>query len=205
MNAVVVRATLESVPQLVASATALFVEDGGKRDPHMDVTWPVREGHAYYTDLLRRKDSLCLLAFSAAGAAIGHLIGHIRRADPLRPKAVVGVLESMRVDPAHRGTGTGTKLAEEFFGWAREAGANQVSVTAYAGNEVAIRFYRGRGSVRSNSPCTHRFSSAVPLSRDGRLPPPSPVRRAPPPRSGGAPWRSAGVPGCAPVRAPARR
>ncbi|MGV9295630.1 GNAT family N-acetyltransferase [Amycolatopsis sp. NPDC003676] len=141
----VVRATPESVPQLVASATALFAEDGGQRDPWMDRTWPHREGPAYYTDLVHRSDSLCLLALSAAGAAIGHLIGRIRRADPLRPEAVVGVLESMRVDPAHRGTGVGTALADEFFAWARESGANQVSVTAYAANESALSFYRGRG------------------------------------------------------------
>ncbi|GAA1024486.1 MULTISPECIES: GNAT family N-acetyltransferase [Amycolatopsis] len=145
MNAVVVRATPESVPRLVASATSLFAEDGALRDPWMDLTWPHREGPAYYADLAHRSDSLCLLALSAAGSAIGHLIGRTRRADPLRPGAVVGALESMRVDPAHRGTGVGTALADEFFAWAREFGANQVSVTAYATNDSAIRFYRGRG------------------------------------------------------------
>ncbi|WP_116201703.1 GNAT family N-acetyltransferase [Amycolatopsis circi] len=145
MNAVVVRATSGSVPQLVASATALFAEDGGQRDPWMDLTWPRREGSAYFADLLHRDDSLCLLAFSASGSAIGHLIGRIRRPDPLRPGAVVGVLESLRVDTAHRGIGVGTALAEEFFAWARESGANQLSVTAYAANESAISFYRSRG------------------------------------------------------------
>ncbi|MET9265054.1 GNAT family N-acetyltransferase [Amycolatopsis sp. NPDC004079] len=145
MNAVVVRATPESVPQLVASATSLFAEDGGQRDPWMDLTWPHREGPAYYADLVRQSDSLCLLALSPAGTAIGHLIGRIRRADPLRPGAVAGVLESMRVDPAHRATGVGTALADEFFAWARESGANQISVTAYSANESALSFYRGRG------------------------------------------------------------
>ncbi|WP_406630904.1 GNAT family N-acetyltransferase [Amycolatopsis sp. WGS_07] len=147
MTAVVVRATPESVPQLVASATSLFAEDGGQRDPWMDVTWPRREGPGYYTDLVRGNDSLCLLAYPAADSttAIGHLTGRIRQADPLRPAAVVGVLESMRVDASHRGVGVGTALAEEFFAWARQSGANQVSVTAYSANESAVSFYRGLG------------------------------------------------------------
>lgn len=147
MNAVVVRATPESVPQLVASATGLFAEDGGRRDPYLDVAWPRREGAAYFADLVHRNDSLCLLAHSPAGSAIGHLIGRIRRPDPLRPDAVVGVLESLRVDPAHRETGVATALTEEFFAWARKSGANQASVTAYAANESAISFYRSRGFV----------------------------------------------------------
>ncbi|MBB1154542.1 GNAT family N-acetyltransferase [Amycolatopsis dendrobii] len=145
MNAAVVRATPESVPQLVASATALFAEDGGQRDPQLDLGWPRREGTAYFTELVRRNDSLCLLALSPANSAIGHLIGRIRRPDPLRPSAVAGVLESLRVDPAHHETGVATALTEEFFAWARECGANQASVTAYAANESAISFYRGRG------------------------------------------------------------
>ncbi|WP_409181069.1 GNAT family N-acetyltransferase [Amycolatopsis sp. VS8301801F10] len=145
MTSSVVRATPESVPQLVASAAALFAEDGGRRDPYLDLSWPRREGPAYFTDLVHRNDSQCLLALSATGSPIGHLIGRIRRADPLRPGAVVGVLESLRVDPAHRETGVATALTEEFFAWARESGANQASVTAYAANESAIRFYRGRG------------------------------------------------------------
>lgn len=145
MNVSVVRATPESVPQLVASAAALFAEDGGRRDPSLDLSWPRREGFAYFADLVRREDSLCLLALSAAGSAIGHLIGRIRRADPLRPGTVVGVLESLRVDPAHRKTGVATALTEEFFAWARESGASQAGVTAYSANESAIRFSRGRG------------------------------------------------------------
>ncbi|MFD2473329.1 GNAT family N-acetyltransferase [Amycolatopsis silviterrae] len=144
---IVVRATSEDVPQLVASATSLFAEDGGQRGPCLDITWPRREGPGYYADLVLGNDSLCLLAFPTPDSttAIGHLTGRIRRADPLRPGVVVGVLESMRVDAAHRRSGVGTALAEEFFAWARESGANQVSVTAYSANESAVSFYRGLG------------------------------------------------------------
>lgn len=42
----------EDVPELVASAGALFAEDGGRHDPFMDTGWPAREGTACYADLV---------------------------------------------------------------------------------------------------------------------------------------------------------
>ncbi|NBH09292.1 GNAT family N-acetyltransferase [Amycolatopsis sp. SID8362] len=127
------------VPALVASAAALFEEDGGRRDPFMDTGWPAREGEAYYASLVADPACLCLLA------AGGHLIGRLRPPDPLRPGAVSAVLESMRVGPGHRRSGAGAALVEAFLGWARDHGANDVKVTAYAANHGALEFYRAQG------------------------------------------------------------
>ena len=55
------------------------------------------------------------------------------------------VLESIRVDPGARGTGVGTRLVEHFLAWARAKGAKRASVTAYAANDGAQRFYRRHG------------------------------------------------------------
>ena len=131
----------EDVPALLASAAALFAEDGGRRDPFMDTGWPAREGAAYYAGLIDDPACLCLLAEGGAG----HLVGRIRRPDPLRPGAVTAELESMRVAPERRREGVGGALVEAFLTWARERGANEMTVQAYAQNESALAFYRAHG------------------------------------------------------------
>lgn len=54
-------------------------------------------------------------------------------------------LMAMYVRPEHRGSGVGARLAETFFVWARERGAEQAEVTAYSANSDAIRFYEREG------------------------------------------------------------
>jgi len=150
MDTVISAVAMESVRDLVTSVAALFAEDGEQRDRHMDTAWPKREGRNYYATLLEDHRSLCLLAYSQAGAratVAGHLIGRMMRANPLRPDAVVAVLESMRVNPAHRREGIGTLLIGHFRQWALLLGANEASVTAYAANTSAIEFYSHHGFV----------------------------------------------------------
>ncbi|WP_410615255.1 GNAT family N-acetyltransferase [Amycolatopsis sp. lyj-109] len=131
----------EDVPELLLSAAALFAEDGGHHDPFMDTGWPAREGRAYYAGLVEDPECLCLLADAGAG----HLVGRLRRPDPLRPGAVTAVLESMRVAPDRRRQGVGGALVDAFLSWARERGANEMTVQAYAQNASAVAFYRSRG------------------------------------------------------------
>lgn len=134
----------EDVPELVASATALFAEDAGSRDPRMDLGWPAREGAAYYQGLVQDENALCLLA-RADGAAAGHLIGRLLPISSLRPKAVRAALESMRVAAERRREGVGQALVSAFIEWARERGANELVVQAYAANDGALAFYRAQG------------------------------------------------------------
>ncbi|MFF0246446.1 GNAT family N-acetyltransferase [Streptosporangium sandarakinum] len=149
MEVILTTARVEDVPALVASAAALFREDGGRRDRFMDVDWPMRDGHDYYRGMVTDERSLALLARagSSDGPVIGHLTARIRSRDELRPDAVVAELVSMRVDEGRRGNGVGARLVDGFFAWAGERGANQAVVSAYAANTGAIRFYRARGFV----------------------------------------------------------
>jgi GNAT superfamily N-acetyltransferase len=131
----------EDVPQLVVSVAGLFAEDGGARDPFMDIGWPAREGEAYYIDLVKDPACLCLLASEGKG----HLIGRLRGPNALRPDAVTADLESLRVAAGHRRAGVGAELVAAFFAWAAENGANETRVKAFAANQGALEFYRAQG------------------------------------------------------------
>ncbi|WP_344878857.1 GNAT family N-acetyltransferase [Allokutzneria multivorans] len=120
----------------------LFAEDGGLRDRFMDTGWPAREGAAYYSELVGNPDAVCLLAREDRVA--GHLVGRIGRSS-MRPGAVTGVLESMRVDPAFRRRGIASALVERFFEWAGSRGVNEFSVSAYSSNEAALALYGKHG------------------------------------------------------------
>jgi GNAT superfamily N-acetyltransferase len=127
----------------VASVAGLFREDAGRHDPYMDLDWPNREGVAWYGGLAT--DPNCLLALARhEGRGVGHLVGKLAEPDSIR-LARFAILESIRVDPAVRGRGVGGLLVREFFAWAQARGAERASVTAYAANEAAQRFYRRHG------------------------------------------------------------
>jgi GNAT superfamily N-acetyltransferase len=127
----------------VASVTGLFQEDGGRHDRFLDTGWPTREGASYYTGLLDDPD--CLLAVARDGhQVVGHLVGKLIGPDSIR-LVRFAVLESMRVRPDARGQGAGGLLMAELLSWARQHRAEQASVTAYAANHGAQRFYARHG------------------------------------------------------------
>lgn len=147
MDSIIRAAKPADVAELVRSVGALFAEDGARRDAHMDLDWPAREGARYYSAMVADPRCLCLLAYGSAEplTSVGHLVGRLRGSDPLRPGASLAVLESMRVDPAWRGDGVGRALVTQFCEWARSRGANETSVTAFSSNSSAIRFYERNG------------------------------------------------------------
>ncbi len=141
-------ATHDDIGSLVASVAGLFLEDAGRHDSLMDLGWPEREGAEYYSALLN--DEACLVALARDGGhVIRHLIGKLSGPDSLRTGRVA-VLESMRVAPGSRGAGLGGPLVRHFFAWARDCGAQQASVTAYAANDAAQRFYARHGFLPKN-------------------------------------------------------
>jgi GNAT superfamily N-acetyltransferase len=144
MTAITVNAAKhDDIGPLVASVAALFREDAGRHDFLMDLDWPARDGAAYYSDLLNNETSLVVLACDG-GQAIGHLIGKLNGPGSLRTGRIA-VLESMRVAPGSRRAGAGSLLVQHFFAWARDRGAQEASVTAYAANDAAQRFYERHG------------------------------------------------------------
>jgi GNAT superfamily N-acetyltransferase len=130
---------------LIASSSGLFAEDAGTRDPMLNVDWPRQHGEAWYRAHLENPERLVLVAVDAAsGDVVGHLLGAVAGPSSMLI-AVKAELVSMYVTPARRGQDVGSRLVERFVVWAREQGAAQMRVTAYAANESAARFYQRHG------------------------------------------------------------
>jgi len=101
------------------------------------------EGAAYYSTLV--DDEACLVTLARDGGRVaGHLIGKLNGPGSMLTGRIA-VLESMRVAPGSRRTGAGSMLVRHFLTWARDCGAQQASVTAYAANNAAQRLYARHG------------------------------------------------------------
>jgi GNAT superfamily N-acetyltransferase len=138
-------ATRDDLDALVASVAGLFREDAGQHDALVDQGWPARDGAAYYSALVT--DRACLLALARDGdRVIGHLVGKLSGPGSIQT-GCVAVLESMRVAPGSRRAGAGSLLVNHFLTWARDCGAEQASVTAFAANDTARRFYARHGFI----------------------------------------------------------
>lgn len=135
--------TDDDIEALVTSVAGLFGEDAGQHDTSVNLDWPAREGAAYYASLVQDPASLLLLARDG-DRVIGHLVGKLTGPNPVRA-ARIAELESMRVAPGARRAGTGSVLVRHFMTWAREHGAQQARVTAYAANHTAQRLYARHG------------------------------------------------------------
>ncbi|MBB4917991.1 GNAT family N-acetyltransferase [Streptosporangium saharense] len=143
-NGVVVRpATAADLDGVVACSSALFAEDAGRRDPSLDVNWPREHGPAHFTAALGDPARLVMVA-DDGGRIVGHMTGSISGPTSMRP-VPVATLGSIYVQPAYRGQKIGSRLVAEFRTWAGGGGAQYAGVTAYAGNEAAIRFYQRNG------------------------------------------------------------
>ena len=137
-------ATRDHISQIIASADALVATDAGRYDPDAtDLSWAARTGSAYATSLLASDDSLVLIARDG-DAVIGHLVAHMYGPGSVHPIRVAE-LESIHVYPEYRGRGIGGQLVSGFLTWAVDSGAQRASVTAYAANGGAQRFYARQG------------------------------------------------------------
>jgi GNAT superfamily N-acetyltransferase len=135
--------TADDIDDLLVSVAGLFQEDGGVHDSTTDTLWPARHGAEYYGGVVD-DDGVLLALARIDGRSVGHVVGKFIPSNDLR-LVPFAVLESIRTDPGVRSTGVGSRLVEYFKQWARDKGAQRASVTAFAANERAQRFYARHG------------------------------------------------------------
>ncbi|UUU28917.1 GNAT family N-acetyltransferase [Streptomyces sp. CA-210063] len=136
---IVRRARAEDVPGIVVSSSLLFAEDGGPRDPALNVDWPRRHGAEAFSAALQDPGRL-LLAALRDDEVVGHLSGAMSGPSAMRPVGSA-TLMALYVRPEHRRARVGARLVDTFVEWAREQGAVHAEVTASAANADGIRFY----------------------------------------------------------------
>ena len=139
----IVQARIDDVDTWVRMSSTLFREDAGTRDSLTDVGWPEKHGRDHFAGLVSSDDAVCLLARSGP-TPVGYLAGLILAPTTLRP-VKIAELQSMYVVEDHRRRGVGQGLVERFRAWATDLGARRMSVTAYAANRDAVRFYQRQG------------------------------------------------------------
>lgn len=137
------RATADDLPGLVASSAGLFAEDAGTRDDTMNIEWPATFGAASFASALADPTRAVWVA-DRDGRVVGHLTAYVAPPSDIRPVTSATLL-SMYVFADHRSGGVGGRLVGAFKEWAAEQGASRLTVTAYAANAGAIRFYQRNG------------------------------------------------------------
>jgi ribosomal protein S18 acetylase RimI-like enzyme len=152
------RAQEADIDQLVELETGLFAEDAGVHDEFADVTWPAREGAGDFITLLGSSESVVLVARADDGV-VGFVAGYRSSSSPSRQPVTYGVLRSIYVDKAARGSGVGRALVTEFVEWARSGGCAEVVVDSYVKNVGAGRLYEGSGFVAQSMSRRLRLSS----------------------------------------------
>ncbi len=76
---------------------------------------------------------------------VGFISGELREGSPtFRPRTWASV-DDVFVDPGHRNLGVGRALIESVRTWAKERGADGISLQVAAANERARKFYRKMG------------------------------------------------------------
>ncbi len=136
-------AELSDLDAIVELNYALFQQDAGQRDPYTNLDWTHEEGNEHFAHHITAESSLCLVA-ELDSRIVGYLAGYLRQASSMRPIRTAE-LGSVFVLGDVRSQGVGQELAEPFMQWSGEQKAQRVSVTAYASNDGAIRFYRRLG------------------------------------------------------------
>lgn len=137
-------ASSDDLDRLVALELQLFVEDAGRHDTFVDLTWPERHGREDFERLLADEESVVLVATDGADA-VGHLVGYTQHASATRHDVRYGVLRSMYVEAAHRRRGVGRLLTRRFLSWARGQGCVEAHVNSYTANQPAQDLYEREG------------------------------------------------------------
>ena len=141
-------AELSDLEAIVELNHGLFQEDAGTYDPSMNLNWAREKGTEYFSRHIAADASFVVVA-ELDDTIVGYLVGHVAGASSLRPMRMA-ILESMFVMRDHRCQGAGETLVEAFLTWCGQQQAQHVSVTAFARNQRAIRFYERMGFAPKN-------------------------------------------------------
>ncbi len=131
-----------------AEVARLWMQSAGEHTAHDPIyaTAPGAEKvmRRFLADLAGSSHSFLFVAESA-GRTVGFISGELREGSPaFRPKTWASV-DDVFVEPGHRNLGVGRALLESVKAWAKERGANGISLQVAAANERGRKFYEELG------------------------------------------------------------
>src|SRR3712207_2148003 len=98
----------------------------------------------FLTDLAGSNHSFLFVA-EYAGTTVGFISGELREGSPTFQARAWASVDDVFVEPDHRNLGVGRALLESVKGWAKERGADGVSLQVAAANERGRKFYAELG------------------------------------------------------------
>jgi len=148
MQLAVRKATQKDIKDIQLLNLKLFKKEHKQYDSTLNLEWTFGiHGTKYFKQRINSNNSLVLIA-SINKTIVGYLIANIRKVPPYRNINNIAEIENMFVEKRYRGNGIGRKMVEEFFAWAKSKGVKFTTVTAFAKNKLALKFYQKLGFIK---------------------------------------------------------
>ncbi|MBI2637329.1 MAG: GNAT family N-acetyltransferase, partial [Candidatus Sungbacteria bacterium] len=108
-------------------------------ESELNMNWTYAEGREY---LLKRiqGEGVCLIAL-VESQIVGYLTGSVSERESWR-NVIWSELETIFVKEQLRSKGVGSELVKAFISWSKQNNADRITVSMFAKNEEAVKFYR---------------------------------------------------------------
>jgi ribosomal protein S18 acetylase RimI-like enzyme len=131
-----------------AEAARLWMQSAEEHTAHdrIYITSPSAERvmRRFLADLAGSSHSFLFVAESAA-RTVGFISGELREGSPTFRARTWASVDDVFVEPDYRSLGVGRALLESVKAWAKEKGADGISLQVAAANERGRKFYKGLG------------------------------------------------------------
>lgn len=130
------------------AAAELWMQSAGEHAGYDSVYETARDAEKtmrhFLADLAASRHSFLFVA-EGEGGVVAFVSGELREGSPTFRSRTWASVDDVYVAPGHRGNGIGHALIERVATWARERGAQGVSLQVAAGNARARKFYERLG------------------------------------------------------------
>ncbi len=137
------KATIEDLKAIQDLSHQLFKHDEAWIS-HLKMNWTFEDaGIEYFTTHLNGKEGVAYVAEDNS-RIVGYITGDMKKDESWR-SVRIAELENIFIEEESRHKSIGKQLFEEFRQWAREQGAQKLTVSASYPNSSAIQFYQSVG------------------------------------------------------------
>jgi len=145
MEAEIRKAETNDIEKIQNLNAELSRKEAEEYDSTIDPEWTLTEEAAgWYWERINKEKGFARVV-EENGEVIGYTVGVVGSAEEFRTTDTLAEIETMYLQPEHRGQGFGTQLMQNFKHWAEEKDADRLRVEASAQNKRAIKFYMENG------------------------------------------------------------